>query len=267
MTNRLEPILLQKQREVAELYQRLEQDTGHPIAKVLRGELQLKRAPNFKNVLESSSLTIIAEIKRRSPSKGLLAPISNPIDLAQRYILGGANALSILTDKEFFGGHIDDLIQVSNRVHDQSIPIIRKDFIIDNVQIAEAAVAGASAVLCIVSVLGQKLEALLEFARSINIDVLVEIHDHDELRIGLDCGADIIGINNRNLNTFTVDTKHALQIVTAIPDTILKVAESGITDPALARKYYQAGFDAVLIGEALVKSADPEHFIQECRHG
>jgi indole-3-glycerol phosphate synthase len=267
MANRLEPILVQKQREVADLYQRLEHDPNHPIAQVMRGELQLKRSPSFKEALKCSSLTVIAEIKRKSPSKGAIAPISDPINLAQRYILGGASALSILTDKKFFGGHLNDLIQVAGTVCDQSIPIIRKDFIIDNVQIAEAAVAGASAVLCIISVLGQTAKVFLEFARSINIDVLVEIHDHDELKIALDCGADIIGINNRALKTFTVDTQHALQIVTAVPDTIVKVAESGIANPTLARQYYEAGFDAVLIGEALVTSADPEHFIRECRYG
>ena len=113
----------------------------------------------------------------------------------------------------------------------------------------------------------QKPKSLIEFARSIGLDVLVEIHDHDELKIALDCGANIIGINNRNLNTFVVDTESSSRIITAIPDTIIKVAESGITDPALARQYYQAGFDAVLIGEALVKSDNPEQFIRECRYG
>jgi indole-3-glycerol phosphate synthase len=266
MKNKLEPILLQKKGEVTDLYQRLERDVNHPIAKVLRGELKVECASNFKNVLKCSSLTVIAEIKRKSPSKGMIAPISDPISLAQRYLVGGASALSILTDKEFFGGHINDLIQVSGIVRAQSIPIIRKDFIIDNVQIAEAAVAGASAVLCIVAVVGYKTKALIEFARSIGLDVLVEIHNQKELQIALECGADIIGINNRNLNTFEVDTKSALQIVAAIPDSIIKVAESGITEPSLARQYHQAGFDAVLIGEALVKSADPEKFIMECRY-
>jgi indole-3-glycerol phosphate synthase len=267
MKNRLEPILLQKKREVADLYQRLEHDVNHPIAKVLRGETQLDSFSNFKNALKSSVLSVIAEIKRKSPSKGLIAPILDPVNLAQRYLHGGASALSILTDKEFFGGHIDDLIQVSTLAREQLIPIIRKDFIIDNVQIAEAAIAGASAVLCIVSAVGYKAKSLIEFARSINLDVLVEIHDHEELKIALDCGADIIGINNRNLSTFAVDIRSSSQIITAIPDTIVKVAESGIADPALARQYYQAGFDAVLIGEALVRSADPEKFIMECRYG
>src|SRR5262249_6596929 len=163
----------------------------------------------------------------------------------------------ILTDQHFFAGKIDDLIQVAEAVREHSIPIIRKDFIIDPLQIVEAALAGASAVLCIVAVLGQKTKDLLEFARSINLDVLVEVHDDEELKIALDCGANIIGINNRNLKTLDVDTERALQIVSTIPDTIIEVAESGISDPALARQYYLAGFDAVLIGEALVKSANP----------
>jgi indole-3-glycerol phosphate synthase len=263
--NKLETILLQKKHEVVDLKQRLAQDVKHPIAQVLRGELLPKR-PSFKTMLSSASLSVIAEIKRKSPSKGEIAAISDPARLAERYIQGGASALSILTDKQFFAGDINDLIQVAEIIGDRSIPIIRKDFIIDEAQIAEAAIAGASAVLCIVAVLGQKTKTLLEFARSINIDVLVEIHDQDELAMALDCGAEIIGINNRNLKTFTVNTQHALTIVSAIPDTIIKVAESGITNPALAREYYKAGFNAVLIGEALVKSDHPERFIRDCCH-
>ncbi len=267
MQNRLEPILLQKKREVADLYQRLEQDTHHSIAKILRGEFKPEFSSHFKNALKSSSLAVIAEIKRKSPSKGMIAPISDPVSLAKRYISGGASALSILTDKEFFGGQIDDLIQVSEIIQKKSTPILRKDFIIDNVQIAEALVSGASAILCIIAAVGMKAKSLIEFAHSIGLDVLVEIHDPEELKIALDCGADIIGINNRNLKTFEVDIESSLNIITAIPKTIIKVAESGITDPALARQYYQAGFDAVLIGEALVKSNDPEKFIRECRNG
>lgn len=267
MKNRLAPILLQKQREIADLYQFLANDGTHPIAKVLRGELKVECCSNFKNVLKSSSLAVIAEIKRQSPSKGMIAPISDPISLAQRYISGGASAISVLTDRTFFGGDIDDLIHVSGMMREQSIPVLRKDFIIDKVQIAEALVSGANAVLCIIAAVGLKAKSLIEFARSIGLDVLVEIHDQDELKIALDCGADIIGINNRNLHTFEVDTRSAIKIVTAIPDTIIKVAESGITEPALARQYYQAGFNAVLIGEALVKSPDPQQFIMECRYG
>ena len=264
MINKLEPIILQKKCEVADLYQRLQQE--HLIAKIMQGEYEPKQIPRFKEILRADLLTVIAEIKRKSPSKGSLATIVNPVDLAKCYIAGGASAISILTDQTFFSGHLNDLIAVTEITHQQNIPVLRKDFIIDKIQIAEAAVAGASAILLIVAVLGKKMQALLEFARSIHLDVLVEIHDHAELQIALDCGAEIIGVNNRNLKTFAVDTQQALQLVAAIPDNILKVAESGITDPLLAREYDAAGFDAVLIGESLVKSANPESFIQACRY-
>jgi indole-3-glycerol phosphate synthase len=267
MIDRLTPILQQKQREVANLHQRLQEQRDHPIVQVLVGNLPPKPSIPFKQALKSSSLAVIAEIKRRSPSKGQLAPISDPAHLAERYILGGANALSILTDEVFFNGHIDDLIQVRETPLGQLTPIIRKDFMIDTLQIAEAKVAGASAILCIISVLGEKkTRALLDFASSIDMDVLVEIHTHDELKIALDCGADMIGVNNRDLRTFSVDTQHALNMAGALPDSVIKVAESGITDPFLARQYYEAGFDAVLIGEALVTSSDPEQFIRACRY-
>jgi indole-3-glycerol phosphate synthase len=266
MTNRLEAILLEKQREVAILRQRLTHNSSHPIGQVLCGELQAKCSSGFKEVLSTPGLSVIAEIKRKSPSKGELAAIPDPINLAEHYISGGASALSILTDKKFFAGDITDLSQVAEAIRDRRIPIIRKDFIIDTIQIAEAAVAGASAVLCIIAVLGKKTKILLEFARSIKLDVLVEIHDQHELAIALDCGAEIIGVNNRNLKTFTVDTQQALKVVSAIPDTIIKVAESGITHPTLAREYYNAGYDAVLIGESLVRLDDSEQFIRACIH-
>jgi indole-3-glycerol phosphate synthase len=267
MNSLLEPILSNKRREVAALQQRLKQDAKHPIARVLHKELRLERPVKFKHVLRSQFLSVIAEIKRRSPSKGGIAAIPDPVKLAKRYIAGGASALSVLTDAEYFGGHIDDLAGIAAALPGQSIPIIRKDFIIDKVQIAEAAVAGASAILCIVSVLHEQTKALLAYARSIDMDALVEVHDRGELNMALDCGADIVGVNNRDLDSFELDTRRALDLVNEIPGSVIKVAESGITDPALARQYRQAGFDAVLIGETLSKSSDPERFIQECRNG
>ena len=275
MTNKLEPILLQKQLEVSTLYHQLEAESDHPIARVLRGDYPLCKGGRrtqcgggiFKNSLRSNTLNVIAEIKRKSPSKGMLASIADPKRLAQRYIEGGASAISILTDNKFFGGAIEDLVQVANALTNNPTPILRKDFIIDKVQIAEASVAGASAVLCIIAVLGKKTKELIEFANSIGIDVVVEIHDNDELKVALDSGAQIIGVNNRNLQSFEVDINCALEIVADIPSNIIKIAESGITDPLLARQYYAAGFDAVLIGEALVTSQNPEQFIRECRYG
>jgi indole-3-glycerol phosphate synthase len=266
MTNKLEAVVAQKQLEVAELYNAIAQNThGDAIKKILCGEFQVKKNNVFKRALSSSSLAVIAEIKRKSPSKGTIAPIIDPAVLAQRYIAGGASALSILTDKYFFDGNIQDIIRVKEIIT-HSVPIIRKDFIIDKVQIAEALAAGASAILCIVAVLGAKTKQLLDYARSLGLDVLVEIHNENELDVALESGADIIGINNRNLSTFIVDPERSLQLVDKIPASIIKVAESGITTPAMAKKYHQAGFNAVLIGEALVRSSCPEQFIMGCRN-
>lgn len=267
MTNRLDPIILQKQIEVAALRQLLTDEPSHRLAKVLRGEHEAKSVPSFRNALLIDAMAIIAEIKRKSPSKGKMADITDPVLLAQRYIAGGASALSVLTDQKFFGGHLDDLVNIAAAIHGQIIPILRKEFIIDTLQIAEAAAAGASAVLCIVAVLGKQTREMLEYAHTLGLDVLVEIHDRHELDVALDSGADIIGINNRDLTTFTVNTDRAFEIAAAIPAHIIKVAESGITHPSLVHEYYQAGFNAVLIGEALVTSSQPEEFIRECHYG
>lgn len=265
MISRLEPILAQKKREVAELRQRIAEDPRHALAKILQGDCDrnTERDHGFKRALSSAPLAVIAEIKRRSPSKGDIAAIADPTLLAERYIAGGAHALSILTDKTFFGGDIQDVSSVRKSMG-PSIPILRKDFIIDEMQIAEAFASGASAILCIVAVLEGRAKKLLKFARSLGLDVLVEIHDDNELQLALDSDADIIGINNRNLKTFVVDPENALQLVDKIPASIIKVAESGITNPAMARIYQEAGFDAVLIGEALVRSSSPGQFIREC---
>lgn len=265
MMNKLEPILFQKRQEVMELYKSITQNPKSQLARALHGEIEVHTNNEFKNALRSSYLAVIAEIKRKSPSKGLIAPIENVTKLAERYILGGARALSILTDRNFFNGSINDLSKVRSEMR-KSVPIIRKDFIIDEVQIAEAMLAGADAILCIVAVLGNKTKKLIKYAHSLGLDVLVEIHDENELDIALESGAEIIGINNRNLNTFIVDTNLSLQLINKVPKSIIKVAESGITTPAMSREYYQAGFNAVLIGEALVRSSDPEKFILECRH-
>lgn len=267
MMNKIEPILLQKQKEIEDLYQKIEQQPEHPLAKVLHNNAYPKQAVSFKQAIQASSFSVIAEIKRQSPSKGMLAPIPDPSALAERYILSGASALSVLTDQPFFGGSLHDLIQVARYAAKQNIPVLRKDFIVDAIQIAEAALSGASAVLLIVAVLGNKIKPLLEFAHSLQLDVLVEIHDENELQIALSSGADIIGINNRDLKTFVVDTEHALNLRKEIPDHIIKVAESGITQPLLANRYRDAGFHAVLIGEALVKSDNPKQFIEACCHG
>ena len=264
MTNQLHSILLQKETEVQALYQRRKKDPSSPLAKLLRGEISVPVKKSFSAALQQPGLSVIAEIKRRSPSKGLLAEIEDPVGLARRYQQGGASALSILTDEKFFGGSLQDLIQVTEALASNPLPVLRKDFVIDPIQIAEAALAGASAVLVIVAVLGAKTATIIKSALALQLDVLVEVHDAEELNMALDAGATIIGINNRNLKTFEIDTNRALNLTAQIPRTILRVAESGITTPALARAYHQAGFDGILIGEALVRSEDPKFFIHEC---
>lgn len=266
MHNRLDAILLKKQHEIVALHTAIRSDSEHPVGKLIRGEYDLAPAPSFKQALRSQSLAIIAEIKRKSPSKGDLAAIPDPVHLAQQYQAGGASALSILTDQSFFGGALQDLTLVAQQLQPPAIPILRKDFMIDRVQIAEAKFAGASAILLIAAVLGTKMQPLLDYAKSIGLDVLVEIHTALELQLALASGADIIGINNRDLKTFSVNTENALELGALVPAHITKVAESGISDPALARVYAQAGFDAVLIGEALVTTAQPAAFIRACRY-
>lgn len=263
MNNRLQPILLQKQREVSIVKEQLAVDTKHPLHHILqRNQVCPSR---FKDTLRGQSLAVIAEIKRKSPSKGALATIKNPVALAQTYIAGGASAISVLTDEHFFGGGLTDLSQVASTL--VTTPILRKDFIIDKLQIAEAILAGASAILCIVAVLGKTTRTMLAMAKTMGIEVLVEVHNEHELDIALTSGAEIIGVNNRDLTTMKIDPEQSLRLIEQIPSAVVRVAESGILLPTLAQDYYRAGFDAVLIGEALVTSADPGEFIRACRHG
>ncbi len=263
MANQLYPIYLQKQCEVAELYQLILDQPNHPIAQIFHGKKEIQRKKSFKAAMKREILSIIAEIKRKSPSRGLLAPIENPVNLAKKYLAGGANALSILTDEIFFGGSLKDLTQVAES---SLIPLLRKDFIIDEIQMAEAVYAGADAVLCIIALVGERAQALLDFAKKINVDVLVEVHDKQELDIALKFNAEIIGVNNRDLTTFLIDPERALELVEHMPESVIRIAESGITSPVTAQQYRQAGFDAVLIGEALVTSLHPEDFIQACQN-
>jgi indole-3-glycerol phosphate synthase len=266
MTNKLDSIILNKQHEVAALRELISQKPHHTINRILHGDAKRHTEKSFAYALRQPALSVIAEIKRKSPSKGLLAVIENPVQLAQSYVDSGAKALSILTDNHFFGGNLQDLSLISKKFHHHPISILRKDFIIDEIQIAESVFAGADAILAIVAVLGKKTRAILECAKRLGIDVLVEVHNDTELKIAIDCGATIIGVNNRNLNTFKVDIHTTLQLLPHIPQHIIKVAESGITHPDLAKQYYAAGVDAVLIGESLVTAKNPVQFIEECCH-
>jgi indole-3-glycerol phosphate synthase len=267
-TNFLEKIIAQKKREVESLRQSLKNNQAHPLAALLRDGPQKKSCSSFVHALQRPGLSVIAEIKRHSPSKGALAAITDPLMLARCYEQSGAAAISILTDHSFFGGSLEDLrsVAASKKFSEEkeriNIPLLRKDFMIDRLQLVEAAFAGADAILAIVSVLGDSTSTILQEAHEWGLEVLVEVHDAMELQMALDAGATMIGVNNRDLNTFELDLQRALELVEKIPNTILKVAESGITTPQIAEHYYKAGFDAVLVGEALVSSDNPKDFFQ-----
>lgn len=207
MNNYLEPILLQKQQEVAELFQLMASQPDHQLTHIFREKKLIQRKKSFKQALKKDFLALITEIKRKSPSRGVLASIADPRELAKKYIAGGANALSILTDKKFFDGNLQDLTQVAESF--PSMPLLRKDFIIDKIQIAESVIAGADAILCIVALVGEKTTEILNFAKIFGVDVIVEVHDRVELDIALQAGAEIIGVNNRDLKTLMVHPERA----------------------------------------------------------
>jgi indole-3-glycerol phosphate synthase len=198
---------------------------------------------------------IIAEIKQASPSKGLLAADFNPTRLAQQYAAGGAAALSVLTDKDFFGGSLSDLKVARATV---PVPVLRKDFTIDELDVIEAAAAGADAILLIAAILTrEEMELFGALAATYSLAALVEVHDDAELDRALEAGAAIIGVNNRDLHSFTVSLATSERLAARIPAACLKVSESGIHSAEDVRRLAGCGFDAFLVGEHLMRSTDP----------
>lgn len=214
--------------------------------------------PSFVLVLRQGSspfVKVIAEVKRRSPSKGLLASGLDVAALAETYRDAGASAISVLTDREFFEGSIEDLLAVRKSVN---LPVLRKDFTVSENDILDAVEAGASAVLLIVAALSdEELGSFLALSDQCGIDALVEVHDAEEARRAIDAGARIIGINQRNLHTFDVDPEHAASLISALPRETLSVCESGLKSVADVERAANAGFDAVLVGEAFITAEDP----------
>lgn len=206
-------------------------------------------------------VSVIAEVKRRSPSKGDLADIPDPAALASAYSRGGAAAISVLTEERRFGGSLEDLRAVRAAV---GTPLLRKDFIVSSYQLAEARAAGADLVLLIVAALTRReLHELHIEARAWGLTVLVEVHDEPETRLAVELGAELIGVNARNLKTLAVDGDTFGRLAPLIPHRIVKVAESGITGPADVSRFAAEGADVVLVGEALVKDGDPEGAVRE----
>lgn len=215
----------------------------------------------FAAALARPGLSVIAEFKRRSPSAGEIAATASVAERVGAYERAGAVALSVLTDETHFGGSLEDL-RAARAASD--LPILRKDFIVDPYQLYEAAASGADAVLLIVRALEDgALRALHEEARGLGLDCLVEVHDAGELERALRLGAETIGINNRNLDRGTVEISTTYELLPGVPEGKAVVAESGISTRAELEELARAGVDAVLIGEALMRSADPEAFLEE----
>lgn len=242
MTDYLTEILSRKEKEVQTLVQ--------PVT--------------FKEALSQPSLAVIAEIKRKSPSKGVLNAEIDPLALAKKYVAGGAAAISVLTDEVGFGGSLDDLKAVVAAC--PATPVLRKDFIIDERQLYETARSGAHAVLLIAAALKERLAKFIHLANRYGLETLVEVHTLDELRLAQAAGAEIIGVNSRSLATFEVSLKTAEMLASHFAPHTVKVAESGIGNAEDAARMRKVGFDAVLVGEALVRAKDPEKLIQEMRH-
>ena len=218
-------------------------------------------AIDARAMLASDEVSVIAEVKRSSPSKGDLAPITDPALLATEYEAGGATVISVLTEERRFGGSLADLDAVRAKV---DIPILRKDFIVTPYQVWEARAHGADVVLLIVAALDQMaLESLVERVHSLGMTALVEVHDEEEVSRAVDAGARVIGVNARNLKTLEVDRHTFARIAPIIPDGIVRVAESGIRDGHDVVEYARMGADAVLVGEALVKDKDPRTAVAE----
>jgi len=210
---------------------------------------------DFAGALSGPGIRVIAELKQASPSRGILRKDYHRREIAQAYEAAGAAALSVLTEEQFFHGSLTDLIDARDAI---GLPVLRKDFIVDAYQVLESAAAGADALLLIVAALADgDLRTLLELSHRLRMAALVEVHTEKELDRALHAGAEIIGVNNRNLETFEVDLETSFRLRAKIPAKCLAVSESGIQTAAELRRLAEAGFNAVLIGEHLMAATDP----------
>lgn len=216
---------------------------------------------DFASALKKPGISLIAEMKRKSPSGGELHPDLVPSFQAKAYAKAGACAISVLTDRSYFGGKESDLLEVKIAC---SLPLLRKEFIFDTYQIVESRVLGADAVLLIVRILSKKqIQECMNWAQELDLACLVEVHDDKELDTALELGASIIGINNRDLATLSIQINNSLRLVSKIPDSVIKISESGIRTPKDIQLLKQAGFDAVLVGESILRAKDVQQQIRE----
>jgi indole-3-glycerol phosphate synthase len=234
-----------------------------PHATELRRQALLRNdfRPFRAGLHRGAEMAVIAEVKKASPSAGIIAVDFNPLSQAREYARGGAQALSVLTDQKYFHGDLSYLRLIRDQVE---LPLLRKDFIVDELQIFESVVAGADAILLIVASLDdEKLQALYDTAKTCQLDVLVEVHDLREMDRALEIGADLIGINNRNLKTFQVDLATTEELAEEIPNDVIGVSESGIKTAEDVRRVRAAGISAVLVGETLMRAKNVPQMLSE----
>jgi indole-3-glycerol phosphate synthase len=250
----LEDIVAETRDEVARRMQ------ARPLEELAAQLDAPRRGRPFSEALIAPGVSLIAEVKRASPSRGPIRPGASVTDIVRMYEESGASACSILTEPRFFGGSLDDLREARGATR---LPLLRKDFIVHEYQLVEARLAGADAALLIVAGLDRaELADLLAFGHDIGLDLLVEVHDEDDVETAIESGAEIVGINNRNLVTLEVDPDTVLRLLPDIPAGTVVVAESGISDPADVRRLEEAGVDAILVGEALMGAPDPAQAVR-----
>lgn len=226
-------------------------------------ELRSTGRRDFRGALTASPPALIAEVKKASPSKGLLCADFDPPRIARAYEQGGAAALSVLTDRNFFRGSLEDLEAARAAV---SMPVLRKDFTLDEAHVVEAAAHGADAILLIAAILETaEMRRFRELAGRLGLAALVEVHDQEELHRAVDSGAEILGVNNRNLHTFEVKLETSLRLAERMPSGAVRVSESGIRSSADIRLLRDAGYHAFLVGEHLMTSPDPASALQALR--
>jgi indole-3-glycerol phosphate synthase len=225
---------------------------------------QQSRRRSFRAALQRDEINIIAEFKRRSPSKGVIRAGAELGSIVRSYEAGGAAALSVLTEEDYFDGSLDDLGTATEAV---ALPVLRKDFVFDDYQVYEAAAAGASAVLLIVAALkDRELRSLRGLAEDeLGMATLVEVHNEEEMKRAVGCGATLIGVNNRDLRTFEVSLETSLRLALRAPRDALLVSESGLNDASDLRRLREQGFHGFLIGESLMRAPDPEQALRDLR--
>ena len=254
----LEKIAKTKQKEITALYDQMSSQDRE------RAE-RLPRGLSLKEKLTGKEMAIIAEVKSASPSKGVISEKIDPVKVARGYEQGGAAGVSVLTDTVYFHGSPGNLVQVKKNI---GLPVLRKDFIVDELQVFESKLLGADIILLIAALLDEKrLKKLTQTARQLGMEVLIEIHEKDEIPMALACDADVIGINNRNLHTFKTDLSHTETLRPLIPSDRPVIGESGVLSLEDARRIQKAGVQGLLVGEYLMRQEDPAQAVRDLREG